>query len=62
MYKQSAYYDGALESGISYADPDVAIPRPDGIDLKPSARDANAPFLRQLEAELPFVYEPPGAG
>jgi dTDP-4-dehydrorhamnose 3,5-epimerase len=62
MYKQSAYYDDALERGISYDDPDVAIAWPEGVDLKPSARDAKAPLLREIEAQLPFVYEPPRAG
>jgi dTDP-4-dehydrorhamnose 3,5-epimerase len=56
MYKQTAYYDGALEGGIAYDDPDVAIAWPD-LELKPSARDAQAPLLKDVEAELPFVYE-----
>jgi dTDP-4-dehydrorhamnose 3,5-epimerase len=55
-YKQSAYYDDALERGISYDDPDVAIAWPEGIDLTPSARDAKAPLLREIQAELPFAY------
>ena len=62
MYKQSAYYDGALERGIAYDDPDVAIAWPEGFDLQPSERDANAPRLKEIEAELPFVYEPARAG
>jgi dTDP-4-dehydrorhamnose 3,5-epimerase len=62
MYKQTAYYDGVLERGISYADPDVAIAWPEGFDLQPSERDANAPLLKEIEAELPFVYEPARAG
>jgi dTDP-4-dehydrorhamnose 3,5-epimerase len=62
MYKQSAYYDDGLERGISYADPDVAIRWPDDIDLKPSERDGAAPLLRDIEAELPFVYEPSDPG
>ena len=56
LYKQTAYYDGELDRGISYDDPEVAIVWPDGIDLKPSKRDANAPLLREIEAQLPFVY------
>jgi dTDP-4-dehydrorhamnose 3,5-epimerase len=56
MYKQSAYYEGALERGIAYNDPDVAISWPAGLELQPSERDANAPFLRHIEKELPFVY------
>jgi dTDP-4-dehydrorhamnose 3,5-epimerase len=59
MYKQTAYYDGALERGISYADPDLAIAWPEGIDLKPSERDANAPSLKEIEPELPFVFDAP---
>jgi dTDP-4-dehydrorhamnose 3,5-epimerase len=58
MYKQSAYYADELERGISYADPDVAIAWPEGLDLKPSRRDAAAPRLREIEAELPFAYGP----
>jgi dTDP-4-dehydrorhamnose 3,5-epimerase len=61
MYKQSAYYDGEIERGISYNDPDVAIAWPDGIELKPSQRDATAPLLRDIENELPFVYREPVA-
>jgi dTDP-4-dehydrorhamnose 3,5-epimerase len=62
MYKQTRYYDSALERGISYDDPDVAIAWPEGIELTPSERDANAPRLNEIEAELPFSYEPPDAG
>jgi dTDP-4-dehydrorhamnose 3,5-epimerase len=57
IYKQSAYYNSELECGISYADPDVAIAWPRRIELTPSERDAKAPLLREIEAELPFVYE-----
>ena len=57
IYKVSAYYDESIERGIKYDDPDVAIDFPEGLELKPSERDANAPLLRDLESELPFRYE-----
>jgi dTDP-4-dehydrorhamnose 3,5-epimerase len=57
MYKQSNYYADATERGIAYNDPDVAIEWPLPVEeLIPSQRDAAAPRLRDLEAELPFVY------
>jgi len=61
MYKQAPYYDQALERGIAYDDPDVAIAWPSGIELKASERDSNAPLLRDVEHELPFVFEPVAA-
>jgi dTDP-4-dehydrorhamnose 3,5-epimerase len=57
IYKQSSYYEDGLERGIAYNDPDVAIAWPKDIELVPSQRDANAPLLRDIESELPFVYE-----
>jgi dTDP-4-dehydrorhamnose 3,5-epimerase len=56
MYKCSAYYDGAIERGIAYDDPDVGIEWPADLDLSASERDASAPRLRDVEAELPFEY------
>jgi dTDP-4-dehydrorhamnose 3,5-epimerase len=57
MYKQSNYYADETERGIAYNDPDVAIEWPLPLEeLIPSQRDATAPLLRELEAELPFVY------
>jgi dTDP-4-dehydrorhamnose 3,5-epimerase len=57
MYKQSNYYSDANERGIAYNDPDVAIAWPvPPEELIPSQRDASAPLLREIEAELPFVY------
>jgi dTDP-4-dehydrorhamnose 3,5-epimerase len=59
LYKQSNYYDGALERGISYRDPEVGIEWPLPVDeLTPSERDANAPLLADVAAELPFTYAP----
>jgi dTDP-4-dehydrorhamnose 3,5-epimerase len=59
MYKCSGYYRDELERGIKYDDPDVAVRWPD-VELIPSERDANAPLLRDIADELPFVYEPAG--
>ena len=54
MYKCSTYYDAAIERGFAYNDPDVGIQWPEDLELKPSARDANAPRLSEIEAELSF--------
>jgi dTDP-4-dehydrorhamnose 3,5-epimerase len=54
VYKCSSYYDGGLERGIRYDDPDVGIAWPEGLQLRPSQRDAEAPLLRDIELELPF--------
>ena len=57
FYKQSGYYSGEVERGISFRDPDIGIdwPFPAG-ELQPSARDVDAPRLADVEGELPFVY------
>ena len=55
-YKVSTYYDPALESGFSYADPAVAIDWPDLEGLIGSERDRTAPTLAQREPDLPFLY------
>ena len=57
MYKQSNYYAGETERGISYRDPEVGIewPLPVG-ELQPSERDATAPTLGEIADELPFEY------
>jgi len=60
MYKQTQYYRDELERGISFSDPDVAIDWPLSSELTPSARDAAAPRLREIEGELPFEFEPVG--
>jgi dTDP-4-dehydrorhamnose 3,5-epimerase len=58
LYKQTAYYDPAVERGIAWNDPDVGIEWPAEIETVVSARDAAAPALREVADELPFVYEP----
>jgi dTDP-4-dehydrorhamnose 3,5-epimerase len=57
IYKQTAYYDPAVERGIAWNDPDVAVrwPLPEP-ELVVSERDRVAPRLRELEPELPFEY------
>jgi dTDP-4-dehydrorhamnose 3,5-epimerase len=57
IYKQSAYYDPAIERGIAWDDPDIAVrwPSPNS-ELIVSARDRAAPRLRELASELPFEY------
>jgi dTDP-4-dehydrorhamnose 3,5-epimerase len=59
VYKQSAYYDGAIERAIAYDDPDVAIEWPlSKEELVVSERDAAAPLLREIADELPFRWHP----
>jgi dTDP-4-dehydrorhamnose 3,5-epimerase len=54
VYKCSSYYDGDLERGFRHDDPDVGIEWPEG-DLAVSDRDATAPLLRDIAADLPFA-------
>jgi dTDP-4-dehydrorhamnose 3,5-epimerase len=57
LYKQTAYYDPAVERGIAWDDPEIAIewPLPND-ELIVSERDRQAPRLAEVAAELPFVY------
>lgn len=60
VYKQTAYYDPALERGIAWDDPEIAIGWPlPAEQLLVSERDRAAPRLSEIAAELPFAYEPP---
>ena len=57
LYKQTAYYDPALERGIAWNDPEVGIEWPlPAAELIVSGRDARAPRLAEIAHELPFVY------
>jgi dTDP-4-dehydrorhamnose 3,5-epimerase len=59
LYKQSAYYDPAVERGIAWNDPDVGIDWPLPVEqLTVSERDAEAPRLSEIAAELPFEWHP----
>jgi len=53
-YKCSTYYDGAVERGFRYDDPDVGIAWPQHMTLVVSERDTTAPLLRDIAPELPF--------
>jgi len=55
-YKCSGYYDGSIERGITFADPAVGIAWPTDVELLTSERDASAPLLADIAAELPFEY------
>jgi dTDP-4-dehydrorhamnose 3,5-epimerase len=58
IYKQTAYYDPALERGIAWDDPDVAVEWPlPRSELTISERDSAAPRLRELAGELPFEFD-----
>jgi dTDP-4-dehydrorhamnose 3,5-epimerase len=57
LYKQTAYYDPAVERGIAWDDPEIAIEWPlPAQELIVSERDRQAPKLAEVAAELPFVY------
>jgi dTDP-4-dehydrorhamnose 3,5-epimerase len=59
LYKQTAYYDPALERGIAYDDPDVGIRWSlPAAELIVSPRDAAAPRLAEIADELPFQWHP----
>ena len=58
IYKQSSYYAAELERGISYRRPrrrDRVAAGARG-RCPPSERDADAPRLAEVAAELPFEY------
>ena len=48
LYGCSAYYDASRERGFRFDDPDVGIEWPEGLELRTSARDRDAPLLREL--------------
>ena len=53
VYKCTAYYDAATESGVRCDDPDVGIEWPEGIELIYSDRDHDAPRLAEVAEGLP---------
>jgi dTDP-4-dehydrorhamnose 3,5-epimerase len=59
VYKQSAYYDPAVERAIAWNDPEIAIDWGLPVEqLIVSERDAAAPLLREIADELPFEWHP----
>jgi dTDP-4-dehydrorhamnose 3,5-epimerase len=59
LYKQSAYFDPPVERAIAWNDPDIAIEWPlPAAELIVSERDAEAPRLSAIAAELPFEWHP----
>jgi dTDP-4-dehydrorhamnose 3,5-epimerase len=57
LYKQTAYYDPAVERGIAWDDPEIGIEWPLPLEeLIVSERDKQAPKLAEVAAELPFRY------
>ena len=59
LYKQTAYYDPAIERGIAWNDPEVGIEWPLPLEeLIVSERDTNAPRLSEVAEELPFQWHP----
>jgi dTDP-4-dehydrorhamnose 3,5-epimerase len=54
VYKQSGYYDPRFEREVAYDDPDIGIEWPPDLELQPSARDREAPLLRDVADELEF--------
>jgi dTDP-4-dehydrorhamnose 3,5-epimerase len=57
LYKQTAYYDPAVERGIAWNDPEVGIEWPLPVEeLIVSERDAKAPRLSEVAEELPFRW------
>jgi dTDP-4-dehydrorhamnose 3,5-epimerase len=57
LYRQTAYYDPAVERGIAWDDPEVGISWPLAAgELTVSERDAVAPRLSEIADELPFRW------
>jgi dTDP-4-dehydrorhamnose 3,5-epimerase len=56
LYKCSSYYDGSIERGIAWDDPDIGIEWPVAEPLL-SDRDRSAPRLKDIAAELPFRWQ-----
>lgn len=59
VYKQTAYHDPSVERGIAFDDPEIGVQWPlPASELIVSERDAAAPRLSEIAAELPFRWHP----
>ncbi|MGI8804014.1 MAG: dTDP-4-dehydrorhamnose 3,5-epimerase [Solirubrobacteraceae bacterium] len=57
IYRQTGYYDPALDRGVAYDDPEIGIDWPVApVERLVSDRDASAPALSAIADELPFRY------
>ena len=57
IYKQSAYYDPAVERGIAWNDPEIGIEWPLSVDdISVSERDLEAPLLSELSEPLQVKF------
>lgn len=56
-YKCTSVYDPAVERGIAYDDPEIAIEWPTEFELLVSQRDAEAKHLADVSDTLPFRYD-----
>ena len=54
VYKTSSYYDPEIEGGFAFSDPEVGVAWPAELELSASSRDASAPPLAEIAAQLPF--------
>ncbi len=58
LYKQSHYYDPAVERGIAWNDPQVGVEWPlPAEEIVVSERDTTAPLLTEISDDLPFVFQ-----
>lgn len=55
-YKLSSYYSSDVERGFAFNDPEVGIEWPQ-VELVCSERDASAPRLSEIAADLPFNFD-----
>jgi dTDP-4-dehydrorhamnose 3,5-epimerase len=55
LYKQTGYYEPAMELAVSWSDPEIGVRWPFEGTPTLSAKDAAAPALREIAAEIHFA-------